>query len=98
MIKRHNIKNQAVLYDLIVGLQLHPVCHELDKQNCILELCKYVVKNARTRKLEHTRLLKMHNHLGLSMYHVLVCYLASSSFLNTLSYNIEQHTVYTAHQ
>ena len=51
MIKRHNKKNQAVLYDLIVGLQLHPVCHELD---AFLELCKYVVKNARTRKLEHT--------------------------------------------
>ena len=50
---------------------------------CILDLRKYVVKNARiikTRKLEHTRMLKMHYHLGLQIYHVLVGYLASSSF------------------
>ena len=71
MIKGHNIKNQAVLglYDLIVGLQLH--CMPWIRC-CILELCKYVVKNARiikTRKLEHnyTRMIKMHNHLDLSM-------------------------------
>ena len=33
---------------------------------------------------------KMHNHLDLSMYHVLVGYLAPLSFFK---YNIEQHIV-----
>ena len=48
--------------------------HELDMafQNCV-SMLSIIIK---TKKLEHTRMLKMHNHLGLQIYHVFSCLLS----------------------
>ena len=70
MIKMRNIKRSSIIW-----LTATPCMHELDIafQNCV-SMLSIIIK---TRKLEHTRMLKMHNHLGLQIYHVFSCLLSS---------------------